>query len=43
MEITRRESWDELSDVDYHVLLGIRDNAGDVMGYGLLGSMQGAG
>lgn len=43
MEITRRESWDELSDVDYHVLLGIRDNADDVMGYGLLGSMQGAG
>ncbi|MCJ2113446.1 phospholipase D family protein [Methylobacterium sp. E-025] len=43
MEITRRESWDKLSDVDYHVLLGIRDNADDVMGYGLLGSMQGAG
>lgn len=43
MEITRRESWDDLSDVDYHVLLGIKDDAEDVMGYGLLGSMQGAG
>lgn len=42
-EITRRESWDDLSDVDYHVLLGIKDDAEDVMGYGLLGSMQGAG
>ncbi|KQU01825.1 hypothetical protein ASG60_18420 [Methylobacterium sp. Leaf469] len=43
MEITRRESWDDLSDVDYHVLLGIKDDADDIMGYGLLGSMQGAG
>ncbi|MEG9524397.1 MAG: phospholipase D family protein [Hyphomicrobiales bacterium] len=42
-EITRRDSWDELSDVDYHVLLGIKDGTDDIMGYGLLGSMQGAG
>ena len=43
MEITRRASWDDLSNVDYHVLLGIKDDAKDIMGYGLLGSMQGAG
>ena len=43
MEITRRSSWDDLSNVDYHVLLGIKDDAKDVLGYGLLGSMQGAG
>lgn len=43
MEITRRASWDDLSNVDYHVLLGIEDVAGPVLGYGLLGSMQGAG
>ncbi len=42
-EITRRDSWEDLSDVDYHVLLGIKDDKDDVMGYGLLGSMQGAG
>ena len=43
MEITRRSSWEDLSKVDYHVLLGIKDDPEDVMGYGLLGSMQGAG
>jgi hypothetical protein len=42
-EISRRASWRDLSGVDYHVLLGIREDADDTLGYGLLGSMQGAG
>lgn len=43
MEITRRASWNNLSKVDYHVLLGVKDGNTDSIGYGLLGSMQGAG
>lgn len=42
-EIVWRRSWDELSRVDYHWLLGISDSSPDKVGYGLLGSMQGAG
>jgi hypothetical protein len=39
--IARRPSWDRLSNEDYRALLGVKSVAED--GYGLLGSMGGAG
>jgi len=43
-QILRRDSWDDLSKHDYQVLMGITVETNDVdAGYGLLGSMRGAG
>jgi hypothetical protein len=43
-EIVRRESWEILSKTDYQLLMGIAVKIGNVdAGYGLLGSMTGAG
>lgn len=43
-EIVRRESWKDLSKNDYQLLMGIEVNVeGVTAGYGLLGSMRGAG
>jgi HKD family nuclease len=42
-EVVRRDNWDDLSKTDYRLIMGIGVEGGDAPGYGLLGSMQGAG